>query len=209
VQGKDIASGKVRNSMDRLETEYETLTRYTKALAVALGYRDLYTRLHSERVCALAGLFSKAIGLDKETDGILRVAATFHDVGKLGIPDAILSKPGPLEISELEIVQRHSAIGEEILSATALPGSQAVAKIIRHHHEHFGGGGYPDGLVGDAIPLASRIVGIVDSYDAMAERRSYRGAMSHPEIVEVLKSERGIKHDPHLLDLFLTINHAT
>ena len=123
--------------MDRCTTEYETLTRYTKTLAVALGYRDLYTRLHSERVGALAGLVSEAIGLDNDSIGILRVAASFHDIGKLGIPDAVLAKPGPLSDSERTIVERHSAIGEEILFATEISGSQTVARIVRHHHECF------------------------------------------------------------------------
>jgi HD-GYP domain-containing protein (c-di-GMP phosphodiesterase class II) len=189
--------------MDKFTTEYETLKRYTKALAVALGHRDLYTRLHSERVCALAGLVGEAIGLDEDSIGQLRVAASFHDIGKLGVPDVILSNTGPLSDLERTIVQRHSAIGEEILLATELPVSQTVARIIRHHHEWFGGGGYPDGLVGETIPQASRIIGIVDSYAAMAERRSYRNGMTHQEIVEVLNSESGIKHDPQLLVVVL------
>jgi putative nucleotidyltransferase with HDIG domain len=195
--------------MDQFTTDYETLKRYTKALAVALGYRDMDTRLHSERVSELAGLMGEAVGLDVDSIALLRIAATFHDIGKLGIPDAILGKEGPLSDSERKTVQRHAAIGEDILLATELPGSQAVARIIRHHHEWYGGGGYPDGLVGDAIPMTSRIIGIVDSYDAMIERRSYRNAMAHLDIIEILNREIGVKYDPQLLLAFINTIEKT
>lgn len=186
-------------------SQYRALNRYTKALSVALGYRDPYTRIHSERVVAMSEKIGLRVGLSQRELGLLRISATFHDIGKIGIPDHILLKPGNLDPREAEEMKKHSELGASILLATELESSEEVATVIRHHHENFDGTGYPDGLAGERIPVCSRIIGIADSYDAMAVARSYHAARPHREIVEILGSEAGRKHAPDLLRLFLEV----
>ena len=181
---------------------YVALYQYTKALSVALGYRDLLTRLHSERVVGLSEALGVNCNLSESELGVLKIAASFHDIGKIGIPDHILLKPAPFEASEWEIMKQHPLIGEKIISATELKGAQEAALIIRQHHEHYDGLGYPDGLAGENIPICSRIIAIADAYDAMAVTRSYHHARKHSEIMEILHKETGIKFDPKLIQLF-------
>ncbi len=184
---------------------YIALHRYTKALSVALGHRDLYTRVHSDRVVALSEAIGVRLGMSETELGILLISATFHDIGKIGVPDHILLKPGRLDESETAAMQRHSAMGEDIVISTEIEGAAEAAIIIRHHHERFDGAGYPDGLAGEDIPLSSRIIGIADSYDAMSTTRAYHPAKKHSEIMAVLLEETGGKHDPKLTDLFREI----
>lgn len=181
---------------------YKALYKYTKALSVALGYRDLMTRLHSERVRVLAVALGVRYGLFGKELGCLNISASFHDIGKIGIPDRILLKPTQLDKAEWETIKQHSEIGEKIMASTELKGAPEVAQIIRHHHEHYDGQGYPDSLAGEAIPIRSRIITIVDSYDAMAVKRVYHEAMGHTEIMKILRDETGKKHDPQLMRIF-------
>lgn len=183
----------------------ETLYRYTQAISVALGHRDHETRLHSERVSKLSMALGERCGLSAHELGILHIGASLHDVGKIGIRDAILSKPGQLSDAERSEMNRHSEIGEDIILATGIEGAAEAARVIRHHHEHFDGSGYPDNLAGSAIPLASRIISLTDSYDAMAVTRTYHRQRSHAEIMQVLTKELGSKHDPALFPLFCEI----
>ena len=189
--------------MIRRNGAYISLYRYTKALSVALGYRDTMTRMHSDRVVALSLGMGAHCGLAGDELETLRVAAAFHDIGKIGVPDAVLLKPNRLECAEWESMQRHSEIGQEILLSTDLDGAETAAQVIRHHHEHFDGAGYPDKLSGEQIPIAARIIAITDSYDAMAVTRCYHAAKGHAAIIETLQSESGAKHDPELSRLFL------
>ncbi len=178
------------------------LSHYTKALSVALGYRDAYTLLHSGRVVQIATGMADQIGVTGGDCEILSIAAAFHDVGKLGIPDRVLLKPGRLAPEEREVIERHSEMGAEIILATGLDGCEGVARVIRHHHEWWNGEGYPDRLAGNDIPLLSRIIGIADSYDAMAVTRSYSASRSHTQIMAILEEESGRKHDPALMAVF-------
>jgi HD-GYP domain-containing protein (c-di-GMP phosphodiesterase class II) len=184
---------------------YIALHRYTKALSVALGHRDLHTRVHSDRVVAFSEAIGLRFGMSEAELGILTISATFHDIGKIGVPDHILLKPGRLDESETAAMQRHSAMGEDIVISTELEGAAAAAIIVRHHHERYDGAGYPDALAGEAIPLCSRIIGIADSYDAMSTARAYHPAKTHSKIMEVLREETGGKHDPRLADIFREI----
>lgn len=181
------------------------LSRYTNAISVALGYRDNATRLHSDRVCQLSDAIGSHCKLSARELGILHISAALHDVGKIGVPDAVLSKPGMLDQAERGVMQRHSPIGQDIVLATGIDGADEAARIIRHHHEHFDGKGYPDQLAGEAIPIASRIIAIADSYDAMAVTRPYHKPRSHTEIMGVLAAESGNKHDPELLRIFSSL----
>jgi HD-GYP domain-containing protein (c-di-GMP phosphodiesterase class II) len=184
---------------------FNALYKYTKALSVALGYRDLLTRLHSERVQGLSEEIGLRCGLPKNEINALNIAASFHDIGKIGMPDHILLKPSHLDEAEWENMKKHSEIGEKIIASTELEGSQQAAISIRHHHEQYDGMGYPDKLSGDNIPISSRIIAIADSYDAMAVTRAYHNARTHAEIMAILCEEAGGKHDPELLRVFCAI----
>jgi HD-GYP domain-containing protein (c-di-GMP phosphodiesterase class II) len=181
---------------------FEALYKYTKGISVALGYRDLMTSLHSERVHDLSMMIGLNYGLNSHEISTLRIGSSFHDIGKIGIPDNILLKPSKLDEPEWEVMKRHSEIGENILLSTGLEGSRQTALVIRHHHEHYDGSGYPDGLSGESIPICSSIISIADSYDAMSVTRSYHHARNHTEIMEILCNENGKKFDPQLMNIF-------
>lgn len=191
--------------MMTLDPLYSVLFRYTKALSVALGYRDLLTRLHSERVRDLSVALGKHCGLSGDDLVILEISASFHDVGKIGMPDHILLKPSQFDEDEWLIMRQHAEVGEKIMLSTELDGSRQAAIAIRHHHEYFNGKGYPDKLVGEAIPIYSRIISIADSYDAMAVTRAYHRAKPHAEIMDILHFETGQKHDPNLMRVFCEV----
>ncbi|MBU0622574.1 MAG: HD domain-containing protein [Gammaproteobacteria bacterium] len=184
---------------------FNALYMYTKALSVALGYRDVLTRLHSERVQNLSASLGTAYGLNDEELAALKIAASFHDVGKIGIPDHILLKPAKFDEYEWEKMKQHSEIGEKIIASTELDGAEHAARVIRHHHENYDGSGYPDGLAGTSISVCSRIITIADNYDAMAVTRSYHNAKTHPEVMQIMREETGRKHDPELMRLFCEI----
>ena len=153
----------------------------------------------------LAGEIAAALGMEKKDLAILKIAALFHDIGKIGIPDAILLKPSKHDAAEWEKMKEHSGIGENIMSAIEIEDSPRASNVIRHHHEYYNGMGYPDKLIGEGIPICSRIISIADSYDAMAVTRSYHSARTHSEIMSILKSEAGEKHDPNLMQIFYKI----
>lgn len=178
------------------------LKNFTRALALALNYRDLQTQCHSERVSDLALRLGRACGLTARELEYLALAASFHDIGKLGVPDNVLMKPARLDLHEKGLIERHCTIGADIMLATDIDGAEVVAEAVRHHHEHFDGQGYPHRLAGSDIPLLSRIIGIADSYDAMIETRAYHRARSHEEALGVLRQETGRKHDPDLMGHF-------
>jgi HD-GYP domain-containing protein (c-di-GMP phosphodiesterase class II) len=191
--------------MVTLDPLYDVLFRYTKSLSVALGYRDLSTRLHSERVRDLAVEIGQRHGLSESDLVILKISASFHDIGKIGMPDHILLKPSQFDEDEWRVMRQHAEVGEKIMLSTELSGSREAAVAIRHHHEYFNGGGYPDRIAGEAIPICSRIISIADSYDAMAVTRSYHRAKAHSEIMDILEAESGQKHDPELMSVFREI----
>lgn len=188
-----------------VESPIAVLRKYTKALSMALGMRDASTLKHSDRVQGLALEMGDRCGLDPYQLGILEVAASFHDVGKIGIRDSILMKPAQLDEDEWEVMRQHCAMGAQIMASTGLDGAAEAAKVIRHHHEHFDGSGYPDGLAGEAIPLLSRIISIVDGYDAMAITRAYHRGRTHDAVMAVLQRETGGKYDPSLMEIFVEL----
>lgn len=176
-----------------------------RSLTVALGERDLHTRIHSERVVQLSAELGRQIDLSARELEILALGAQFHDLGKIGIPDRILRKPTPFDDAEWECMKQHAVIGERIVLAIGDEKSPEVARIVRHHHEHFDGSGYPDGLRGTEIPLFSRIIMLTDCYDAMAVTRPYHQARKHRAVMDILVSESGNKHDPDLLHAFFGV----
>lgn len=172
------------------------------ALAAALAERDEDTLAHADRVCRLSDALARAHGLDQVLRRRLHHASRFHDIGKLGVPDAILRKPSPLDAQELLRMQRHCEQGERIFLHSRRTDAADIALAIRSHHEAWDGSGYPDGLAGTRIPLLARIVRIADSYDAMASARPYQASRPHAQIMQVMAAERGHRHDPALFDLF-------
>ena len=177
-----------------------------EVIKALLRQRHIPTHMHCERVVLMADIFARACSLSPEQHEKLLYSAMLHDIGKVGIPDSILMYNGPLDEAQHETMRLHSATGEAIVRLMQLPDGDEIACHVRHHHEHFDGSGYPDGLSGRNIPLLARMLTILDCYDALREERSYRNALSHAEAVAIMRDESGIKHDPELLELFLNVN---
>lgn len=173
-----------------------------KSLCIALGERDAGTRQHSDRVIELTRALGIHIELSSNELETLCLGACLHDIGKIGIPDRILHKPGSFMPEERETMQGHTLIGERIVKAIEDDRSNELANIVRHHHENFDGSGYPDGLRGTAIPLYARIVSLADNYDAMATSRPYHRGRPHHEIIDILSGADVEKFDPDLLHAF-------
>jgi diguanylate cyclase (GGDEF)-like protein/putative nucleotidyltransferase with HDIG domain len=172
------------------------------ALATALLERDRYTGEHSVVVVEMATTVAAALGLDEVEVERVGHAALLHDIGKVGVPDRILHKAGALAGEEWEVMREHSVIGERILRA--IPGMGGVARIVRHEHEWFDGSGYPDGLVGEAIPLGSRIILACDAYHAMTSDRPYRAGLGHEAAVAELVRCAGVQFDPRIVTALVT-----
>lgn len=178
---------------------HEALLRLT----LAAEYRDDDTGVHIVRIGYLAEALALALGQSTAYAAMLRRAAPMHDIGKIGIPDGVLKKPGPLTAPERETMKTHPLIGAEILGRSRIPLFQLGAEVARTHHERFDGRGYPSGLAGEAIPLSGRIVAVVDFFDALTMDRCYRAAFSDEEALNMLARERGQAFDPRVVDAFV------
>jgi HD-GYP domain-containing protein (c-di-GMP phosphodiesterase class II) len=172
----------------------ETSATGVRTLLVALEARDFYTGEHSKKVVELASTVARRLGLDEDEISDVEQVALLHDVGKVGIPDAILQKQGPLEEQEWELMRQHPIVGERIIVGT--PGLSHLAPAMRAEHERWDGAGYPDGLVAEEIPLASRITLACDAFHAMTSERPYRPAMTLERACEELRSCAGTQFDP-------------
>ena len=174
------------------------------SLARTIEARDSYTRGHCERIAASAARLGHKLGLAEDQIEALRVAGVIHDVGKVAVPDSVLLKPGPLSAQEMEIIRRHPVEGEKICAP--LKSLRRVLPIIRHHHERMDGSGYPDGLRGDAIPIAARILQVVDIFDALTTDRPYREAFTPTQAMATLygEAEQGWL-DPELVRIFAPV----
>jgi putative nucleotidyltransferase with HDIG domain/PAS domain S-box-containing protein len=173
------------------------------ALAKALEVRDIYTAGHGQKMACLAGITMRVLGGSKENIDVVQLAAILHDIGKIGVPDEILRKKGPPTEKEWQIMRQHPDIGAEIVSP--VQKLEKVVPIIRSHHEMYNGTGYPQGLKGENIPLAARVVAVVDAYCAMTEDRIYRKARSPRQAVEELTRYAGKQFDPQIVDVFIRI----
>jgi putative nucleotidyltransferase with HDIG domain len=163
--------------------------------------KDHYTQGHCERVAFFACVLAESTGMDSRSLFWFRLGALLHDIGKIIVPTEVLNKAGNLTQEEWAIMKRHPEAGLELVSDIDFPGD--VRAIIRNHHERWDGKGYPDGLTGEQIPFAARILCVADVYDALTTARSYRDSLSHPRAVEVMRASPG-QFDPHLLDAFLS-----
>lgn len=184
----------------------ESYQKIIDILALAAEYRDSVTGEHIRRIADYTTAVALALGIDPEEACRMGQAARLHDVGKVGIPDAILQKKGRLTDQEFEVIKTHSQIGSSILERDR--NLDLARDIALNHHEQWDGQGYPQGLAGDEIPLAACIVSLVDVYDALTHRRTYKEAWSHEEAIEFICSQRGKKFHPEVTDAFLKIMAA-
>jgi diguanylate cyclase (GGDEF)-like protein len=175
-----------------VEDEHHTRT-LSSALARAVDAKDSYTRSHCQTVSQLCALIGAELGFEGERLTRLRLAGLLHDVGKIGVPDAILNKPAKLTDDEYEHMKRHSLLGYDIVQAADM---ELEARWVRHHHERYDGGGYPDGLAGEEIPLEARIILVADAFEAMTSDRPYRKAPGQDFAIEELRTHAGAQFDP-------------
>jgi len=176
------------------------------SLALAIDSKDHYTQGHSQKVAAYAALIADAMGLKEEEIGEIRLGALLHDIGKVGIPEEILGKRGPLNPDEWEKMKEHVLYGDRMLEP--LQTISRIRKMVCHHHEMFDGSGYPNGLVGDQIPIGSRIIAIADAYDTITSERIYKKARTPAAAFEELERCAGSQFDPELVRLFIeTVQH--
>lgn len=171
------------------------------AASTAIDARDAYTAGHSKRVADIACKVGRELGLEDSQLECLELAALFHDIGKIGVPDHILNKPGRLDEEEFKKIQAHPVLGYNILRKIEFLSSMLPA--VLYHHERPDGKGYPEGLKGDKIPIGASIIGIADTYDAMTSERPYRSALSHELAVEELKKYKGTQFKKEVVDAFL------
>jgi HD-GYP domain-containing protein (c-di-GMP phosphodiesterase class II) len=185
--------------------ETEDLSASVLALTTALHERDAYTNVHCNRVCQLAHALGQRLGLDETGLAELLLAARFHDIGKIGIPDAVLLKPGRLDADEMAIMRSHPERGERVFLATGRDDAHRIGQLIRQHHEAVDGSGYPDGLHGTQIALGARILAVVDGFDAMTTTRPYRQSLPLDATLDILRSEAGARLDPQVLQTFIEL----
>ncbi len=167
-----------------------------RALVRAVEAKDAYTCRHSEQVAHYATNLARAMGLPEETIESIRIASLLHDIGKIGVPDDILTKPGSLTEEEFQVVRRHPALGAEIVASITMFGEEA--QLVRYHQERWDGTGYPDGLMGEESPLAARIIQVADSMDAMLMERSYKKGYSVEKMLGELTRCAGTQFDPRI-----------
>jgi diguanylate cyclase (GGDEF)-like protein len=172
-----------------------------ESLITAVDNKDRYTRCHSEEVTAFALAMGDELGLSEASQRVLRVAGLLHDVGKIGVPDGLLRKPGGLSVSEYDVIKRHVILSETLVSA--LPDLDEIRAAVGSHHERYDGTGYPHGAAGKEIPLLGRILAVADAYSAMTTDRPYRKALSHAEAVTALLTAAGSQFDPEVVQAFL------
>lgn len=198
----DQAAVAVENG--RLEHELQHAYLATVSmLADAVEAKDPYTHGHCEEVSRYARLTAARLGLDERDVALACYSALLHDVGKIAISDGILHKPGPLLPEEVNLVRSHVRVGHDLLRG--VPGLGAIAHVVLHHHERWDGAGYPEGLAAAEIPVASRIVAVVDAYCAMRDRRSYKDSMAESEARDELRRCAGGQFDPEVVEAFLAI----
>jgi two-component system response regulator RpfG len=186
-------------SRDLRLREVDTLFR----LARAAERRDAVTGSHLKRMAKYSGLIARGLGLPEDQVEAIELAAPMHDIGKIGIPDAIMQKSGRLNAEEALIMRQHAQIGHEILKDSPSRFLQAAAVIARNHHEKFDGSGYPAGLKGTDIPLKARIVALADVFDALTSERPYKEAWVWDKAVDFIVQQKGQHFDPELVDIFV------
>jgi HD-GYP domain-containing protein (c-di-GMP phosphodiesterase class II) len=187
---------------DRLESERKLIIGSITSLVLALEARDQYTRGHSDSVATIAVAMTRAMGFDEEQIDKARIAGKLHDLGKIGIRDDILLKPGALTAEEYDTIKLHPSIGADILSP--IPSLADIIPAIAGHHERMDGKGYPRALKGSQIPLLARVIAVADTYDALTSNRSYRKGFSHEKALEIINEVKGTQLCPDCVRVFMT-----
>jgi cyclic di-GMP phosphodiesterase len=193
-----------QRTRDLEQARLEVLDR----LALAGEYRDDATQEHAWRIGRLCALLANRLGLAPEQTELIARSAPLHDIGKIGVPDAVLLKPGKLEPAEFEQIKRHTTIGAEILSGSASPLLLAAEKIALTHHERWDGTGYPNGLSGPGIPLLGRVVAVADVFDALTHDRPYKRAWPVAEAIGEISAQSGRQFEPAVVQAFLKLEHG-
>lgn len=198
------ANSELCEDVSRASLELQELhTELVERLALVAEYRDDDTGHHARRVGLVAGMIAEQLGMPPEEVEVVRTSALLHDIGKVGIPDTILLKPGLLTPDEIEVIRTHTTIGSKVLSGSQSAFLQAAETIARTHHERWDGKGYPNGLQGEEIPLLGRIVSVADVFDALRSKRTYKEAVSRDEAISIVRSESGKAFDPKVVEAFL------
>lgn len=189
----------------KLQQSYRALKKAhldsVKVLAEAIDAKDPYTRGHSDRVKRMSLVIAKKMGFSEERLENLEYGALLHDIGKIGIKDEVLQKQAPLSSEEYQYIQEHPLIGVKIIEGVEF--FKYKIPMIRHHHEHYDGNGYPDGLAGEAIPIEARIISLPDAFDAMTSARPHRNIMPLQDVLAELEKCKGKQFDPKVLEIFL------
>lgn len=189
-----------------LDAVHLTVHVFAESLGNAIDAKDHCTRSHSEEVAVISQAIAQQVGLSPSQADILHIAGHLHDIGKIGISDAILKKRGPLTDAEYRIIRQHPRIGAEIIAPlTNLMGNDGIARMVLHHHERFDGTGYPGGLAGNDIPLGARIISVADSLSAMLQARPYRADMSYAQAIAEVERCSGTQFDSAIVEAFLGI----
>jgi putative nucleotidyltransferase with HDIG domain len=188
----------IENHLTALEHSYISVVRAWATSTIEC--KDEYTVGHSTRVADLTRALGAAMGVKGHDLVWLQVGALLHDMGKMTVPPSVLSKAGPLNASEWQLMQRHTTVGDQIVKSLDLP--YVVAPMARHHHERFDGRGYPDNIAGQDIPIEARMLAVADQYDALTSRRSYRQEFSPKKAMEILRVEAGHGLDPDCVAVF-------
>ncbi|WP_338452672.1 HD-GYP domain-containing protein [Niallia oryzisoli] len=196
-----ISVGLMKN-VQKVRKEYVALL---KALSNALDSRDTYTLHHSENVARYAVAIAEKMKLPKDLCNIIQDGGLLHDIGKIGIPEHILTKTGKLTESEFDIIKRHPTIGYEMIQHVESFKENGILDIVLYHHERYDGKGYPMGLKGNQIPLVARIVAVADTFDAMTSRRSYRNELTQEFALNEIKKNKKTQFDPYIVDIFLSL----
>jgi len=192
----------VRRLRQALRQNQELFLETIRTLATAIDAKDPYTRGHSERVSSYSMAIARHLGLSQEQIFRIRIAAILHDVGKLGIRESILNKPGGLTEEEFAVMKRHPEIGAQIMAPIRM--LKDIIPGIRNHHETWDGNGYPDGLSGEHIPLVARIIGAADTFDAMTTTRPYQKAMTLEFVLAKIRGMAGVRYDPRIIDALIS-----
>jgi putative nucleotidyltransferase with HDIG domain len=200
ISNYNHAAVAVRQARDNLQDAY---VQFVGSLANALDARDRYTAGHSRRVSDLSTATAAAMGLSPRHVERIRVGALLHDIGKIGVADAVLQKPGRLTDEEFAQVKEHPVIGRRILEGVG--GLAPFLDAVELHHENWDGSGYPKGQAGEATPIDARIIHVSDAYDAMTTNRSYRRGLSQQRAIEELRAFAGIQFDPRIVEAFANL----
>jgi len=202
-----LLAARVRTHLS-LVRAVELETSYRDAIAMlgeAGHYNDSDTGLHIWRMAEYSRCLARALGWDEDAAALLELAAPMHDTGKIGIPDSILKKPGPLNAEEWQVMKTHPVIGHQILSKSKAPLFRLAAEVALYHHERWDGNGYPEGLAGEAIPQSARIVAVADVFDALTMKRPYKEAWPMDRVIQTLRELSGSHLDARMVSIFLGI----